>query len=63
MIKFPIVDTHVHMWDIDHIRYPWLKDVPFLNRSFLLEDYNKACGPLKVEKILFMQCECDPAIH
>ena len=42
MIKFPIVDTHVHMWDIDHIRYPWLKEVPFLNRSFLLEDYNKA---------------------
>lgn len=61
MIDFPIVDTHVHLWDIHHLSYPWLSDVPMLNRNFLPDDYNKACGNLKVEKMVFMQCECDPS--
>jgi len=59
MIDFPIIDTHLHLWDIDHLSYPWLSDVPVLNRTFTLDDYNKACGDLKVEKMVFMQCECD----
>jgi L-fuconolactonase len=61
MINFPIIDTHVHLWDIQKLRYPWLSNIPVLNRNFLLPDYNKACGPVQVEKIVFMQCECDPA--
>jgi len=61
MINFPIVDAHLHVWDIQKLRYPWLAGVPFLNRTFLLDDYNKACGPVHVQKMLFMQCECDPA--
>jgi L-fuconolactonase len=61
MIDFPVIDAHVHLWDTEQISYPWLKDVPSLNRSFLLSDYDKACGGLEVEKIVFMQCECDPS--
>jgi L-fuconolactonase len=59
MIDFPIVDTHLHLWDINNLSYPWLSDVPLLNRTFLPDDYDKACGGLKVEKMVFMQCECD----
>ena len=61
MLDFPIIDAHVHLWDIKKLRYPWLDDIPLLNRNYLLPDYNAACGPLQVEKIIFMQCECDPA--
>jgi L-fuconolactonase len=61
MVRFPITDTHVHLWDIRRLSYPWLDGVPYLNRSFLLHDYNAACGPVKVETIVFMQCECEPA--
>ncbi|HBP38149.1 MAG TPA: amidohydrolase [Clostridiales bacterium] len=61
MIDFPIIDAHVHLWDIQKLRYPWLDDIPLLNRNYQLPDYNAACGPLQVEKIIFMQCECDPA--
>ena len=46
MIRFPITDTHVHLWDVTRLRYPWLDGVPYLNRSFLLHDYNAACGPV-----------------
>jgi len=59
MIDFPIVDTHLHLWNKELLSYPWLCDVPELNHSFLLDDYNKACGNLTVGKMIFMQCECD----
>ena len=61
MVDFPIVDTHLHLWDPRKLRYPWLDNIPILNRSFLLEDYKKACGPVQVEKMVFLQCECDTA--
>ena len=61
MIDFPIVDTHLHVWDVERLHYPWLDDIPFLNRPFLLDEYKKACGPVQVEKMVFLQCECDPA--
>lgn len=61
MTDFPIIDTHVHLWDINYLDYPWLNDIPFLNRTFIIEDYKKASSGLNIEKIVFMQCECDPS--
>jgi L-fuconolactonase len=58
MIDFPIVDTHLHLWDTGKLKYPWLDDIPLLNRPHLLEDYRQACSPLNVEKMVFMQSEC-----
>jgi L-fuconolactonase len=63
MLNFGIVDTHVHVWDITKLRYPWLDDVPFLNKTFTLTDYRAACGKIQVDKMVFVQCECDPARH
>ena len=45
----PFVDAHVHLWDLSHIRYPWLSP-PFhddgpngsvepIARNYLLDDY------------------------
>jgi L-fuconolactonase len=45
------------------MRYPWLDDVPFLNKTFTLADYKTACGKVQVDKMVFVQCECDPAQH
>ncbi|MDA0747195.1 MAG: amidohydrolase family protein [bacterium] len=58
MIDFPIVDTHVHLWDPKRLRYPWLDDLPALNRPFLLEDYREHCGVVQVERMVFLQCDC-----
>lgn len=63
MIDFPIVDTHLHIWDPDHIRYPWLDDVPFLNRAYLIDEYRKACGDIDVEKMVFVQAEADFSLY
>lgn len=59
MIDFPIVDTHLHVWDPQRLRYPWLDEIPFLNKPYLLEDYNKACGKIQVKKMVFVQAEAD----
>lgn len=61
MPNFPIVDTHLHIWDLKRLRYPWVASVPMLNQDHLIEDYRKACGPVQVAKMVFLQCECDPA--
>src|SRR5262245_45646068 len=60
MPDFPIVDTHLHLWDLTRLRYPWLANVPLLNRNHLIEDFCQACGPVSVAKMVFLQCECDP---
>jgi L-fuconolactonase len=60
MPNFPIVDTHVHLWDPDVLTYPWLNSVPALNRAFLPDDYRKHCGPVQVEQMVFLECDLDP---
>lgn len=61
ILDFAIVDTHLHVWDPQRLRYPWLDNIPLLNRPYLLEEYNAAVAPVQVEKMVFLQCECDPA--
>src|SRR5258706_15070618 len=60
MPDFPIVDTHLHVWDPGRLSYPWLASVPMLDKPYVLANYNKACGPVKVGKMVFLQCEVDP---
>jgi L-fuconolactonase len=59
MLDFPIIDTHLHVWDTRLLRYPWLDAVPLLNKPYLLADYDRACGPVQVEKMVFLQAEVD----
>lgn len=37
-----IIDTHQHLWDQKRHSYSWCKSVPPLDRSFLLDEYQKA---------------------
>ncbi len=60
MEKFPIIDTHVHLWHPKQLRYPWLAEVPALNRPYLLKDYIEAYSALEIESIVFVQCDTHP---
>ena len=55
MIDFPIVDTHLHVWDPGYLRYPWLSDIPMLNKPHLLDEYNRATASVQIEKMVFLR--------
>jgi L-fuconolactonase len=62
-MDFPIVDTHLHVWDPNLLRYPWLDDIPLLNKPYLPADYREACGPVEVGKMVFVQAEVDFSLY
>ena len=57
----PIVDSHLHLWDVGRLRYPWLAQVPALARTHGLMEFDAAVEGLKVERAVFVQCDCAPA--
>jgi L-fuconolactonase len=61
MPSFPLVDSHLHLLDIRRLRYPWLAGVPRLNKNHLVDDFRRACGSVRVAKMVFVQCDCDPS--
>jgi L-fuconolactonase len=63
MPDFPIVDSHVHLYDIERFRYGWLDGAPKLKRTSLLADFDAARGPVAVDKIVFAEVAIDPGLH
>jgi L-fuconolactonase len=54
----PYVDAHVHVWDPDRLTYPWLADLPALNRAFMPDDYRRvATGGVSS---VFIQADAHP---
>jgi L-fuconolactonase len=60
MPDFPIVDTHVHLYRMGHLGYAWRDTSPKLQRTFLLDEFDQARGPVAVEKIVFTEVWVDP---
>ena len=63
MLPFALIDTHLHLWDPGYLRYSWLDNIPLLNKPYLLDDYNRHCDGVQVEKMVFLQCEVDPPYY
>lgn len=58
MPSFPIIDSHLHLWDPKLLDYPWLFDP--LDRPFLPADFRAASAGVEIEALVFL--ECDAAI-
>ena len=56
MLDFPIVDSHVHLWDPTTFPTPWLSTIPQLNSRHLVTDYMSAMESYKVESFVFVEC-------
>ena len=59
--RMKIVDTHVHFWDLDLLRYPWIeRDSPF-DRTYALQDYCNASRDAPVDSMVFVEADADPS--
>jgi L-fuconolactonase len=58
MPNFPIVDSHLHLWDPRRLSYPWLSGA--LDRPFLPTDFQAATGPVVIESLVFLECAAAP---
>jgi predicted TIM-barrel fold metal-dependent hydrolase len=56
----PIVDTHVHLWDLNRFQLPWLEKNSPLARSHVMKDYQTAINGLNVVKGVYMEVDVDP---
>jgi len=64
-----VVDAHLHLWDAEAHRYPWLADRPVelrygdysaLPRRYLFEDYRRDAGEWPVARGVYVEAEWDP---
>jgi len=56
---FPIVDTHLHLWDPGLITYPWLSGNALLEQPYLLDRYRRDFASVEIEAMVFVQCEAE----
>ena len=74
MQDLQFVDAHMHLWDLDKIRYPWLTpplpvgitgDVRSIAKTYLLDDYLRDArgdaGKIRVAKVVHVEAGADPA--
>lgn len=59
MPNFPIIDTHLHIWDQTQLRYSAFAANPLFNHPYHIEDYQRDCGELNIEAMIFLECYAD----
>jgi L-fuconolactonase len=55
------IDAHAHFWDIEKLKYPWIEEGSFFDRTFSLADYQRAARVMPIEKMVFVECDAHPA--
>lgn len=51
----PIIDTHLHFWELSRFVLPEIESYEPLKRDYTLDDAAEAVGNLNVEKIIYME--------
>jgi len=59
MPNFPIIDTHLHVWDQTRLKYSAFDGHPLYGHPYHIEDYQRDCGALDIEAMVFLECYCD----
>lgn len=61
MPAIPIVDAHVHLWDPQVFRIPWLTGDMILDHRYGLDDYHQHSVGTTVDAMVYVEVNVDPA--
>jgi L-fuconolactonase len=53
--NLPIVDAHVHLWEVPHFPRPWLAEAPALKRTFGLAHYQEQTRGVPVAAMVYVE--------
>jgi len=59
MPNFPIIDTHLHILDQSKLNYSAFEGHPLFGHPYHVEDYQRDCGTVQIEAMVFMECYAD----
>jgi L-fuconolactonase len=59
MPSFPIIDTHLHVWDQTRLNYSAFDGHELFGHPYHVEDYQRDCGKLAIEAMVFLECYAD----
>jgi L-fuconolactonase len=59
MPGFPIIDSHVHLFDPEQLSYSWMDTQLKLKRRHDMHDFDRARAPVDVEGLVFIEVDAD----
>jgi L-fuconolactonase len=60
MPDFPLIDSHLHLWDPQHFRMSWLDGNAVLDKPYGLADYREHTQGVAIEAMVYLQVEVEP---